>query len=59
MDKAQFIISFQESDYHEKGSFKASSTQLHERFHLHLESEQERVPPIKAILHKIFSAFSR
>lgn len=59
MDKAQFIISSQESDYREKGSFKASSALLHKRFHLHFKKGQERIPYNEAILHKAFTAFSR
>lgn len=59
MDKAQFIISSQKSDYQEKGSFKASSALLHKRFHLHFKKGQERIPYNKAILYKAFTAFLR
>ena len=59
MDKAQFIISSQESDYREKGSFKASSALFHKRFYLHFKKGQERIPYNEAILHKAFTAFSR
>lgn len=59
MEKAQFIISSQESDYQEKGSFKASSALLYKRFHLHFKKGQERIPYNGAILHKAFPIFPR
>lgn len=57
--KSTFIIFPQESDYQEKGSFKASSALLDKRFHLHFKRGQEKMALIEAILYKAFSAFPR
>lgn len=57
--QSTFIISSQENDYLEKGSFKASSALLHKRFHLHFKKGPERIPCNEATLHKAFSAFPR
>lgn len=47
---------FQESDYQEEGSFKASSALLHKRFHLYFKKGQETTSYNQAPLYKAFPA---